>query len=278
MATIKTSDGTSLFYRDLGTGRPVVLIHGWPLNADMWEYQIGALVGHGLRCIAYDRRGFGRSDQPWSGYDYDRFADDLHDLIDALGLTDVTLVGFSMGGGEVARYLSRHGAGRIAKAVLVSSVVPFLLKTADHSEGVEKAIFDGMVDGLAADRPHFLADFGKNFFGAGLFNFSVSTELLSWAQWMALQASPKATIDCVRAFSETDFRPDLANFTMPTLVVHGDGDATVPIETAGMAAARLIPHAHLAVYEGAPHGLFFTEKDRLNADLLRFIDGPADFT
>ena len=275
MPTLQTSDGIELFYRDWGTGHPVVLIHGWPLNADMWEYQIPYLVRHGLRCITYDRRGFGRSEQPWMGYDYDRFADDLNELIEALELGPVTLVGFSMGGGEVARYLSRYGAGRVAKAVLISSVVPLLLKTADHEEGVEKSMFDQIVDGLATDRPSFLANFGRTFFGAGLFNFSVSNEILGWAQWMALQASPKATIDCVRAFSETDFRPDLSSFTMPTMIVHGDGDATVPIDATAMAAARLIPHAQLHVYEGAPHGLFFTERDRLNADLVRFIQGEV---
>ena len=271
MPFIKTSDGAELFYNDWGSGKPVVLIHGWPLNSQMWEYQAPVLAASGLRVVSYDRRGFGKSGQPWSGYDYDTLADDLHALMEALDLQGATLVGFSMGGGEIARYLSRHGAGRVAKTVLLSAVTPMLLKTDSHPQGADQSVFDKMLDGLAADRPNFLATFGKQFFGAGLLNFTVTTEILEWSLWMAMAASPRATTECVRAFSATDFRPDMAAFTMPTLVIHGTSDATVPIDISGRAAARLIPGAQLIEYEGAPHATFFYEKDRLNKDLLAFI-------
>ena len=274
MPTIKTQDGVSLFYHDWSASspaKPVVLIHGWPVNADMWEYQATALVRAGMRAIAYDRRGFGRSDKPASGYDYDRFADDLAALLEQLDLYDVTLVGFSMGGGEVARYLARHGASRVRQAVLISSVVPFLLKTADHPNGAERATFDAMVEGLAADRPHFLGTFAKSFFGAGMLSKPVSDEAMQWTLSMAMQASPIATIDCVRAFSETDFRGDMAAFTVPTLIIHGGEDKTVPAAISAQPAAAAIPGATYTVYAGAPHGLYLTEKDRLSNDLIDFI-------
>ena len=271
MPFIKSADGTELFYNDWGSGKPVVLIHGWPLNSAMWEYQAPVLASNGLRVIAYDRRGFGKSGQPWSGYDYDTLAADLQAVMETLDLQGATLVGFSMGGGEVARYLSRYGAARVAKAVLLSAVTPFLLKTADHPDGADQGIFDQMLDGLATDRPHFLATFGKQFFGAGLLNFTVTAEILQWALWMAMAASPKATTECVRAFSGTDFRSDMAAFTMPTLVIHGTSDATVPIDISARQAALMIPGAQLLEYEGAPHASFFVAKDRLNVDLLAFI-------
>ncbi|WP_159993610.1 alpha/beta fold hydrolase [Roseomonas sp. 18066] len=272
MPFAKAQDGTELFFKDWGAGKPVVLIHGWPLNADMWEYQAPVLAAEGFRVISYDRRGFGRSGQPWNGYDYDTLADDLAAILEHLDLRDATLVGFSMGGGEVARYLARHGAaGRVAKAVLVAAVTPFLLRTADNPDGAERAIFDEMVEGVKVDRPHFLAGFGKKFFGAGLLNFAVSSEILEWSSMMALQASPKATVDCIRAFSETDFRGDLPAFRVPTLIIHGDADATVPIDISARKTAALIPGAELIEYEGAPHALVFTEKDRLNQDLLTFL-------
>jgi pimeloyl-ACP methyl ester carboxylesterase len=272
MPFLQTNDDTSLFYNDWGSGRPVVLVHGWPLNADMWEYQAGFLAAHGLRVVTYDRRGFGRSGQPWTGYDYDTLADDLHALLEHLDLQGVTLAGFSMGGGEVARYIGRHGATRVAKIALISSVTPYLLQTPNNPDGVDKSTFDQMIAGLEKDRPNFLATFGKQFFGAGLLNFEVSSEILHWALFMALHASPKATLDCVRAFSATDFRADLAAIRMPALIVHGTGDATVPIEKSGRLAAKLIQGATLKEYEGAPHALFFTEKDRLNQDLLSFVE------
>ena len=271
MAFLKSFDGTSLFYKDWGSGRPVVFVHGWPLNADMWEYQMVPLVRQGLRAIAYDRRGFGRSDQPGGRYDYDVLADDLAALLDALDLHDVTLVGFSMGGGEVARYLARHGSARIARTVLLAGVPPFLLKTADNPDGVDRGVFDQMIDQLAIDRPHFFASFGKTLYGVGLLSSPVSTELLAWTQGMAMQGSPLATLDCVRLFSETDFRQDLGSFDKPTLVIHGTSDATVPTEVSGRRSAALIAGARLIEYAGAPHGLFYTERDKVNADLLSFI-------
>ena len=271
MPFIKTRDEVAIHYTDWGTGKPVVLIHGWPLSGAMWEYQALFLASKGYRVIAPDRRGFGESGKPYAGYDYDTLANDLSDLMEALDLQGAALVGFSMGGGEVARYLARHGASRVSKAVLVSAVTPFLVKTADHADGVDRSTFDEMVQGLLADRPNFLGSFGKKFFGAGMLNFTVTAEILQWAQNLALQASPKATLDCVRAFSETDFRDDMRAFAVPTLVIHGDADATVPIDVSGRAAARMIPGAKLIEYGGAPHGLFFTEKDRLNADLIAFL-------
>lgn len=273
MPYLNTADGIRLFYNDWGTGKPVVLIHGWPLNQDMWEYQAPVLAASGYRVIAYDRRGFGRSDQPWTGYDYDTLAADLASVMDGLDLQDATLVGFSMGGGEVARYLSRYGTARVAKTVLLAAVTPMLLQTQSHPDGAPQSVFDQMLDGLAADRPNFLAGFGKQFLGAGLLNFTVTTEILQWCLWQAMTASPKATSDCVRAFSATDFRPDMAAFTKPTLIIHGTSDATVPIDISGRATAKMIPNAKFLEYDGAPHGLFFTHKDQVNADLLAFLRG-----
>ncbi|MES2713798.1 MAG: alpha/beta hydrolase [Pseudomonadota bacterium] len=273
MPTFEANDGTEIFYNDWGSGQPVILIHGWPLDADMWEYQAPVIAAAGYRVLAYDRRGFGRSGQPWSGYDYDTFADDLNVLMDTLDLRDAILVGFSMGGGEVARYLGRHGGARVAKAVFIASVTPMMLRTTDNPEGAPGSVFDEMVDGLRKDRPHFLASFGKTFFGAGLMNFKVSSELLQWTSQVAMLASPKATLECVRAFAETDFRADLARITVPTLIIHGDADETVPIVVSGRRTAAMIPGATLLEYTGAPHGLFFTEKDRLNQDLLEFFRG-----
>ena len=273
MPYVQAHDGTNLFYNDWGSGPPVVLIHGWPLDSDMWEYNSVPLASQGLRVIAYDRRGFGRSAQPWTGYDYDTLADDLAAVMDALDLRGATLVGFSMGGGEVARYLSRHGTGRVAKVALVAAVTPYLLKTADNPEGVDQSVFDQILHGLQTDRPHFLSGFGKTFYGAGLLNFKVTNEILEWSLEMAMLGSPKATLDCARAFSSTDFRPDMAAFTVPTLVVHGSSDQTVPPGVSGRRTAKLIQGARYIEYEGAPHALMFTEKDRLNQDLLDFIKG-----
>ena len=271
MAFFKAADGTNLFYKDWGAGKPVVFVHGWPLNADMWDYQMLPMVRSGLRAIAYDRRGFGRSEQPGGAYDYDVLADDLHSLLGALDLADVTLVGFSMGGGEVARYLSRHGSGRIARCVLLAAVTPFLLKTADNQEGVDRTVFDGIVEQLETDRPHFLASFGKMLYGAGLIVSPVSAEFLHWSGNLAMQASALATSACVRLFSETDFRNDMQAFDKPTLVIHGLSDGTVPYEVSGRRAGAMITGAQLVEYAGAPHGLFYTERTRLNGDLLSFI-------
>ena len=260
-----------LFCEDLGHGKPVVLIHGWPLSHAMWEYQLAELPQHGIRAVAYDRRGFGASSKPWSGYDYDTFADDLKAVLDALDLQDVTLVGFSMGGGEVARYMSRHGGARVAKVAFVSAITPFLLKSDDNPEGVDPAVFDGMVEGITKDRFGFLSDFGKGFYGVSLLKHPVSQATLDWSQALALPASPKATRDCIRAFSATDFRDDLKHIQVPTLIIHGSGDATVPIDTSATRTAAALPQAHYKVYDGAPHGLNITHKDQFNADLLAFV-------
>ncbi len=261
-----------LFYEDLGTGKPVVFIHGWPLNHEMWAYQLAELPLHNIRCIAYDRRGFGKSDRPWESYDYDTLADDLKTVLDHLNLKDVTLVGFSMGGGEIARYIGKYGTAGIEKVVLIGAVTPYMLKTDDNTEGVDKSVFDDMVTNIEKDRPAFLETFGKQFYGVSMLNWAVSQATLNWNQTLCLMSSQKATTACVRSFSETDFRTDVAKITVPTLIIHGDADKTVPIAVSGARTAQLIPHAEYIVYEDAPHGLFITEKDRLNADLINFIN------
>ena len=271
MAHIKSKDGVQLHVKDVGTGKPVVLIHGWPLTGDMFEYQSLALIEAGYRVVTYDRRGFGQSGHPASGYDYNTFADDLASVLDGLDIRGATLVGFSMGGGEVARYLSRHGTERVAKAVLISSVVPYLLKDSLNSDGVDQSVFEDMKAQIRKDRFAFLQTFSKMFYGVGWVTSPVSDALLDWTFVLAVMASPKATIDCVDAFGKTDFRPDLASFTIPTLVIHGTGDKTVPIDPSGRAAAKGIKGAKLIEYDGEPHGLFATVPDRLNKDLLNFI-------
>lgn len=271
MPIITTADRTELYVKDWGQGRPVVLIHGWPLNADSWEHQALGLAEAGFRVVSYDRRGFGRSGQPFAGYDYDTMADDLASVIDALDLRDAAIAGFSMGGGEVARYISRHGTARVRQAALISSVAPFMLKTGDNAEGVDASVFDGMKEGIRKDRPQFFSGFFKDFFGQGKPGGGVSDGVLHWAWSMAMMASPKATLDCVDAFGKTDLRPDLASFDLPTLIVHGTGDATVPIDASGRRAAEMTKGAEFKEYEGAPHGLTATHADRLTEDLLAFL-------
>lgn len=271
MTQISARDGSTLHVKDMGSGAPVVLIHGWPLTGDMWEYQTVTLLEAGYRVITYDRRGFGHSSHPASGYTYDQFADDLADIMDKLDLQGASLIGFSMGGGEIARYLSRHGAGRVARVALVSSVVPYLLKGDDNPDGVPPTVFADMKRQIREDRFAFLGTFAKQFYGVGLVSRPVSSELLEWSFALAIMASPKATIDCVDAFGATDFRPDLPAFTVPTLIIHGTADKTVPIDPSGRAAARGIPHATLIEYDGEPHGLFATAPQRLNEDLLAFL-------
>ena len=271
MQYVTTADQTKLYVKDWGAGRPVILMSGWPLSSDSWDDQAMALANSGLRTIAYDRRGFGRSSQPWSGYDYDTLADDLAAVIDQTGAKDAVLVGFSMGGGEVARYMSRHGGKSVSQAVLVSSVVPYMLKTSDNPDGTEQAVFDKMAEGMKEDRAKFFAGFFKDFFGVNLLSHPASTELMEWARSVSMQASLKATLACAKSFASTDFRPDLAAFKVPTLIIHGTDDKTVPIDASGRAAARGISQATLIEYEGAPHGLFATEKDRLALDLLQFL-------
>jgi pimeloyl-ACP methyl ester carboxylesterase len=271
MTYITTRDKTKLYVKDWGRGRPVILLHGWPLSADSWDDQAVAIADAGFRTIAYDRRGFGRSEQPWEGYNYDTLADDLAAVIDETGATDAAILGFSMGGGEVARYMSRHGGKNVAQAVLVSSVVPYLLQSADNPDGVPQATFDQMTEGMKQDRAHFFAGFFKDFYGVGLVSQPVSNEVLESSRNVAMQASLKATLECAKAFATTDFRPDLASFSVPTLIIHGTDDKTVPIDATGRAAARGITHSKLIEYDGAPHGLFATHKDRLTSDLLAYL-------
>lgn len=271
MSTIKTTDGTELYVKDWGTGRPVILMHGWPLSSDSWDDQAMALADAGYRAIAYDRRGFGRSSQPWGGYTYDTLADDLAAVIEQTGATDATLVGFSMGGGEVARYMSRHGGKGVVKAALIASIVPFMLKTPDNPDGVDQATFDEMTKGMKEDRAKFFAGFFKDFFGVSLMSHPASAELLEWARSVSMQAGLKPTLACAKAFATTDFRPDLSAFLVPTLIIHGTDDKTVPIDASGRAAAKGIANSVLVEYDGAPHGLFATHKERFTQDLLRFV-------
>ena len=271
MSKIKTRDGTELYVKQWGEGRPVILLHGWPLTADSWDDQALAFAQAGFKAIAYDRRGFGRSDQPWNGYDYDTLSDDLADVIEATGATDAALFGFSMGGGEVARYMSRHGGKGIRQAALVASVVPYMLQTNDNPEGTPQAVFDGMTAGMKADREKFFATFFKSFYGVSLLEHSTSSEVLDHAWMQAMMAGLWPTLACAKAFATTDFLGDLASFNVPTLIIHGTADKTVPIDAAGRAAAKGIASAKLIEYEGAPHGLTATHKDRLTEDLLAFL-------
>ncbi|WP_174286485.1 alpha/beta fold hydrolase [Sphingomonas bacterium] len=273
MPYVKTRDGTDIYVKDWGRGRPVVLLHGWPLNADSWDPQAMALANAGFRAIAYDRRGFGRSAQPWDGYTYDTLADDLADVMAATGAdSDATIVGFSMGGGEVARYMSRHdGKGAIA-AGLISSVVPYMLKTDDNPDGTPQSTFDQIAAGIKTDRAKFFRDtFVPQFYGVGMLSSPVSQEQVDHSAALAMMAGLKPTLACAEAFGHTDFRPDLAAFRVPTLIVHGTGDKTVPIDASGRAAARGISSSQLVEYDGAPHGLNVTESDRLTNDLLTFL-------
>jgi len=272
-----TGEEIQLSYKDYGQGRPVVLIHGWPSSKDMWEYQIDDLVNAGLRVIKYDRRGFGKSSKPWDGYDYDSLTDDLHAILEQLDLRDAVLVGFSMGGGEVVRYLSRYGSsGRVSKIALVSSVTPYLAQNNDNPEGVPQAVFAEMMEKMKKDRINFLEDFGKQFFGVGLLNNPVSTPYLQYFRGLAEVALPRATQQCALSFANTDFRADVKAVKVPTLIIHGDADKTVPIANSSDRTAKMIPNAVYKVYEGAPHGLFITERERLNQDLIDFcLDGVA---
>jgi non-heme chloroperoxidase len=276
MPYLELQDETELFFTDWGTGDPVILIHGWPLSSAMWEHQAAFLVEQGYRVITYDRRGFGKSSHPYDGHNYDTLADDLDELIEGLELENVTLVGFSMGGGEVVRYLSRHGEERVSKAVLVSAVPPFMLKTDDNPDGTDASVFEGFKESLRKDRFAFLQEFGPQFYGRSLVNHTVSQGVLDWTFALAIQACAKATIDDVTAFSTTDFREEMKSLTTPFLIIHGTGDKTVPIDAAGRASAKILPNATLIEYDGEPHGLFMTVPDRLNQDLLNFLGGDRN--
>ncbi|AHL75512.1 arylesterase [Stutzerimonas stutzeri] len=270
MSTFVTRDGTEIYFKDWGTGKPVLFSHGWPLDADMWEYQMEYLSSRGYRTIAFDRRGFGRSSQPWNGYDYDTFADDIAQLIEHLDLRDVTLVGFSMGGGDVTRYIGRHGTARVAKLALLGAVTPIFGQSADFPQGVDASVFAGIKDGLLKDRAQFITDFAPAFYGINQ-GQQVSDGVLTQTLNIALMASLKGTLDCVTAFSETDFRQDMAKVDVPLLVIHGDADQIVPFETTGKLAADMVEGAQLKVYEGAPHGFAVTHAQQLNEDLLAFV-------
>jgi pimeloyl-ACP methyl ester carboxylesterase len=276
MPYAKAKDGTMLYYKDWGSGDPVVLLHGWPLTADTWDDAACALVEAGKRCIMPDRRGFGRSDQPWNGYDYDTFADDVAAILEDAGVNEpVALVGFSMGGGEVARFLTKQGANRVSKAVLISSVVPYMLQTDDNPDGVPQSTFDTMTHGMKEDRAHFFTGFFKDFFGDGLLSQPVSSEVEMNAWRQTMMAGLRPTLAAAKAFATTDFRPDLASFTVPTLVIHGTADKTVPIDATGRVVAREVPGAQLIEYDGSAHGLFAIDKQRLIDDLLAFLGGSG---
>ena len=271
MPTIKTSDNTELYYKDWGSGQPVVFSHGWPLNADAWEDQMFFLASRGYRCVAHDRRGHGRSSQPWIGQDMDTYADDLAAVVEALDLRDAIHVGHSTGGGEVARYIARHGTNRVAAAVLVGAIVPLMLKTSENPEGTPIEAFDQLRASVHADRSQFFKDLSAPFYGANRSGSNVSQGVRDtfWLQGMV--ASLNAAYDCIKVFSETDQTEDLKKFDVPTLIIHGDDDQIVPIAAAAYKSAKLVPDATLKVYEGAPHGLPTTLKDRLCTDLLEFF-------
>ncbi|WP_082564224.1 alpha/beta fold hydrolase [Flavobacterium sp. Root420] len=269
---IKTAQNVQLYVKDYGRGKPVILIHGWPLSNEMWEYQIDFLVQNNYRVIAYDRRGFGKSSQPYDGYDYDTLTDDLKEIIEQLQLENVTLVGFSMGGGEVVRYFSRHSGKGVTKAALISSIIPFLLKTDDNPDGHPREKSETTAAAIKEDRIGFVDNFGKTFFGINIINKPLSTALLEYYRTLCSFASPRATLKCAESFSFTDFRNELDYIKVPTLIIHGDDDKIVPIELTSKKAAESITHNTYIVYEGAPHGLFYTEREKLNNDLLNFLN------
>jgi non-heme chloroperoxidase len=275
VAFITTADGTEIFYKDWGSGQPIVFSHGWPLTADAWDPQLNFVADNGFRAVAHDRRGGGRSGQPWVGNDLDTYADDLASLIEALDLRDVILVGHSTGGGEVARYIGRHGTGRVAKAVLLSAIPPLMLKTEANPEGLPLEVFDEIRAGVATDRSQFYRDLSETFYGANREGSTVSQGTRD-AFWLwSMQVGIKSAYDCVRAFSETDLTEDLKRFDVPTLIVHGDDDQIVPIVAAGEKSSKLVKEATFKVYPGAPHGLAMVPvfADRFNADLLEFARG-----
>ncbi len=268
----ENSGDIELYYNDIGSGSPIVLIHGWPLDGTSWEKQVLALVGAGGRVITYDRRGFGKSGRPSTGYDYDTFADDLHHLVNHLGLRDFTIAGFSMGGGEVARYLGKYGTKHVKGAVFISAVPPFLLKTSDNPAGIDKSVFDGFKFALAQDRLAFLGKFLADFYNVDVLKGkSISDQVVQWSWNAASVASPRGTIDCVTAFGETDFRKDLANVDIPTLVIHGTDDRIVPFAISGKKTAETVKGAKLVAIDGAPHGLIWTHADQANRELIDFI-------
>jgi non-heme chloroperoxidase len=263
-----------IHYKDWGKGQPIVFSHGWPLSSDAWEDQMFFLANQGYRCIAHDRRGHGRSNNPWSGHEMNTYADDLAKLLEALDVKEATLVGHSTGGGEVARYIGRHGTKRLSRAILIGAVPPIMLKTPANPGGLPMKVFDEIRANVLKDRSQFFKDLSAPFYGANRPNSQVSQGLRDSFWLQGMQASFKAVYDCIQAFSETDFTEDLKKFDLPTLILHGSDDQIVPIEDSAMRAAKLIPGAQLKIYEGAPHGMCSTLKDQINADLLTFIKEP----
>jgi len=272
MKFVETGDGTKLFYQDWGAGRPVVLVHGWCINSDSWEYVMSELPRGGLRCVAYDQRGCGRSGRPWEGYDYDTLADDLQALLEQLDLREATLVGHSMGCGVVARHQTRHGAARVARAALVATTTPFIARAADNPEGVDRQYLEDSLAAIKADRARYVYELAPAFFGAGEAGVAVSQALIDWAFALTMQASTRAAAEMLRTNFMTDQRGELRGIRVPTLVIHGDADRTCPLELTGKRTSELLPDSHLTVYPGAPHGLYITESRRLTADLVEFIN------
>lgn len=262
----ETDDGVRLFYRDWGTGKAILFVHSWAMNSDQWQYQMAHLSSQALRCIAYDRRGHGRSSDPGRGYTADRLADDLAELINGLGLYNLTLVGHSMGCGEIVRYLARHGSSRVERVALIAPSLPFLLKTPDNPEGEEIAVLENFRTVVATDFPKWLSENARPFFVPDTCQTTVD-----WGINMCLRSSLKAVLECNRVDAETDYRADLSQITVPAIIIQGDRDVSTPLERTGIPTARLIPHSKLIVYEGAPHGLMLTHVDRLNGDLRSFI-------
>ena len=270
-ARVTMKDGTLIHYKDWGSGPVVTFSHGWPLQSEAWEDQMFFLASHGFRCIAHDRRGHGQSSQPWHGNDMDSYADDLAALMDELDIEGATMIGHSTGGGEVARYIGRHGSKRVARAVLVSAVPPIMVKSASNPGGLPIEVFDGLRQNVLADRSQFWKDLSGPFYGANRPGSKVSQGVRDDFWRMSMQCGLKAAYDCIKQFSESDFNADLKKFDVPTLVVHGSDDQIVPIDDAAKLSARIVKNAKLLIYEGAPHGLPTTHKDQLNADLLAFI-------
>jgi non-heme chloroperoxidase len=270
-STIIAKDGARIFYKDWGRGQPVVFSHGWPLNADVWDDQMDFVASHGYRAIAHDRRGHGRSTQTWNGNDMDTYADDLAALFDTLNLKDAVLVGHSTGGGEVARYIGRHGTSRVAKAMLVSAIPPLMLKTANNPDGLPIEVFDKLRASLAEDRAQFYKDLCLPFYGANRSGAKVSQGIRD-AFWMwSMQVGFKGAYDCIKVFSETDQTGDLKKFDVPTMIIQGDDDQIVPLDASGKLSSKIIKNAKLKIYPGAPHGLTSTHQDQFNADLLSFL-------
>jgi pimeloyl-ACP methyl ester carboxylesterase len=271
----ENSGNIDLYYEDHGTGKPVVLVHGWPLSGRSWEKQVPALFDAGYRVITYDRRGFGESSKPTSGYDYDTFAQDLHKLVTKLDLREFALVGFSMGGGEVARYLGTYGTERVSKAVFISSIPPFLLKTSDNPEGVDGVVFEGIKKAIVADRPAFLSQFLSNFYNVDTLGGNLISDQAVQLSWnIAVDASPKGTLECVSAWL-TDFRNDLKRIDIPTLVIHGDADRILPISATGKRTPEFVKGSKLVVVDGGPHGVTWTHAEKVNHELLGFLGQDA---